>query len=293
MKRKIVKQGAATLMVSLPAKWAKSQGLDKGDEIDITEEGNKLILATEESQKREQKSKIDVTNYTPLVNRVLVSLYIRGIDELEVTFQKPEEVKLFQKQIVNELLGFEILKQTNNSMLLKDVTGADVQQIDDIIKRIFFILNSMIEEFVQAVEKKESLEPIIEIDTSVNKFVNFCLRILNKQGYSDNKKTPLMYGIVSLLEEIADVYKKLAKEIEATKIKMDKEQLEVLADTRKSLQVFESLLKEFKKEKAVEFAGQYEKIKKKIKSKNKIDFLLLQLNETIIKMNNYLLVMSA
>ena len=35
MKRKVVQQGPSTLMVSLPAKWAKRLGIKKGDEINI------------------------------------------------------------------------------------------------------------------------------------------------------------------------------------------------------------------------------------------------------------------
>ena len=33
MKRKLVKQGAGTMMISLPTKWIKENNLDKGDEV--------------------------------------------------------------------------------------------------------------------------------------------------------------------------------------------------------------------------------------------------------------------
>jgi len=290
MKRKLVKQGAATLMVSLPAKWAKENGLDKGDEVNVEEDGKRLVIKLSEETKKEQKAKINVSNYTPLVNRVLMALYIKGIDELEVTFSRPEEIKDFQKRVINELIGFEILQQSNTSMTIKDISGSDSQEIETIIQRIFFIIDSMIEEFSEALEKKQSLDPIIEIDSSINKFVNFCLRMLNKKGYPELHKTPQIYGIVTLLEEIGDVYKKLAQESQKTRI--SKEQVEILNDTRISLRLFKELLFHYEKQKAVDFSEQYLKIKEKIKNKNKIDFLLGQLNDTIIWLNSYLLVIS-
>ncbi len=288
MNRKIVKQGAATLMISLPAKWAKAQNLDKGDEISIEESGENLILTTSHAPKKTQSEKIDISNYSPLVNRVLIAQYIKGTDELEVTFSNPQEIKDFQRRVVNELIGFEIIKQSHSSMTLKAITESDIQDIDDLIKRIFFIIDSMIEELVTSLENKKDLEPVIEIDSSINKFVNFCLRILNKKGYKDNRKTSNIYGIVSQLEEIGDIYKSIAKTSE--EIKPDKDQISVLKETRKSLKLFEENLFKFEKEKAVQFAKNYISIKNKIKNKNKLDFYLFQLNEQIVKMNNHLLV---
>ena len=291
MLRKIVKQGTSTLMVSLPSKWAKLNNLDKGDEVSIEEDGQKLIIKLKEEKKKDKKSKIDLSGYSPLINRVLLSLYIQGVDELEITIENFDSIKDFQKRVVNELIGFEIIKQTNNSALIKDISGISDQEIDDIVKRIFFVLNSMVEELIIAIEKKESMQPIIEIDASINKFANFCLRILNKKGYKDSKKTPHFYGIVSILEEIGDLYKNIAVALDK-KEKLEKVQLEVLKETKESLNLFEGLVFNFNKEGEVEFAKKYEKIKGKIKGNNKMDFLLYQVNESLVRMNNYLLVMS-
>jgi len=47
MKRKIVEQGLSkTKVVSLPIKWVRKYGLEKGDEVVIEEAGPKLILST-------------------------------------------------------------------------------------------------------------------------------------------------------------------------------------------------------------------------------------------------------
>lgn len=290
MKRKIVRQGAATLMVSLPAKWARDHGLDKGDEVVIDEDNQTLIIRTEESSKKEYKAKINVSDLAPLTNVVLIDLYIKGVDELEVIYDKPEILKKYQLSTINELIGFEIIKQTHNSILLKDISDEN-QNIDELIKRIFFILDSMIEELVEAIEKKQSLDPIIDIDTSVNKFANFCLRIINKKGYPEIKKSAHIYSIVRQLEEIGDDYKSIAKAIR-DKEKPDKNQVAVLKQSRLQLQYFKDALFNFNMENALKFARKYEDIKTMIKEKNRIDFLLHRLNHSIIQMNHPLLVMN-
>ena len=291
MKRKLVKQGAATLMVSLPSKWIRQNKLDKGDEVSLEEDNQNLVIKVSEETKKEQKAKIDVSDFFPLTNVVLIDLYIKGVDELEITFDKPEIVQDYQKRTINELIGFEIIKQTHNSILLKDITGESSQEIDAIIKRIFFIINSMVEELIEAIEKKQSMGPIIDIDTSVNKFVNFCLRILNKRGYPENKKTTHFYGIVRQLEEVGDSYKEIAEAIKNGE-KTDKNQLEIIRETRKFLEIFQEALFSYTQEKAVEFARKYESLKLKIKDKSPMDFLILNLIKSIIQMNHHLLVMN-
>ena len=42
MKRKVVKQGKSTLMISLPSKWVKDNNINRGDEIDLQIDAIKL-----------------------------------------------------------------------------------------------------------------------------------------------------------------------------------------------------------------------------------------------------------
>lgn len=291
MKRKLVKQGAATMMISLPAKWIQENKLDKGDEVEMIEEGKKIVILNEVANTSKQVSKVNISGLNPLVNRVLMSYYIKGVDELEVVFLKPEEIRDFQKRIINELLGFEIIKQSQNTLLIKDITGTDKQDVNDIIKRIFFILDSMTEELILALEKKQSLEPIIEIDSSVNKFVNFCLRNLNKYGYIDHNKTIYIYSIVSTLEVVGDFYKKIAEEISKDK-NVSKSDTDVLRDMRSFLKDFEKILFNFTREGIVKFAKDYKTIIGKINDKSIIASDLQGLADTIVRMNNSLMVMN-
>ena len=42
--RKLIQHGNSSLTISLPSKWIKNKGLKKGDQIQIIEKGETLIL---------------------------------------------------------------------------------------------------------------------------------------------------------------------------------------------------------------------------------------------------------
>ena len=288
MKRKLVKQGTATMMISLPSKWVKENKLDKGSEIEMTEEGADIkISAVAKKQDGIRREIYNLSKFDPLINRALISLYIRGSDEIELVFSTNDELKKLKKHVLEELIGFEIINQTQTKILIKDVTGIENQDVSVLIKRIFFILNSMAEELSGTLKRKENASHIAEIDSSVNRFVHFCLRLLNKKGYSDYSNLKNIYSIVSSFEEIGDIYKKIAKE----KIKINNNQIELIEESRKLLNIFEKLFFEFSRDGAKELSKQFELIKSKASSKEFVDLNILFIAERIIRMNNELFVM--
>jgi len=278
------------MMISLPSKWIKANSLGKGDEIDVNELGKDLLIKKSKELNGKNKAAIDVTGYSPLINRILIALYQRGIDELEVRFSEKKEIIDFQKKVINELLGFEIMKQSQGYILLKEISGSENQDIDEIIKRIIFILDAMMEELVDALENDKDLEPIIETDSSINKFVHFCLRLLNKRGYKNPNFTSQIYGLVSELENMGDICKRMAKDFK--KIKPTKEYIQIIKETREQLRLIKGIIFDYNKNNLLKFAKNHKLIKeriKKMKNKTLIDFHLFAMNEAEVKLNNYVL----
>ncbi|MDI6721548.1 MAG: hypothetical protein QMD85_04100, partial [Candidatus Aenigmarchaeota archaeon] len=48
---------------------------------------------------------------------------------------------------------------------------------------------------------------------NLDRFEDFCLRVLNKRGYSEYSKTPIVYSTIFLLEMIGDELKKIGLHI--------------------------------------------------------------------------------
>ena len=68
MIRKVIKQGHNTLTVTLPSKWVKSRDIKPGDDINIKEKDNGLLITSEkclESNKSDIKSILSVLKVFP------------------------------------------------------------------------------------------------------------------------------------------------------------------------------------------------------------------------------------
>ena len=201
MRRKVVKLGPATLVVSLPSKWIKKLGIKAGDEIDLEEQDKDLLIQAKAGH-RLTKESIDLTGIDSLIKRIVASKYLKGDDEIEIKIDSPEKARLVQKR-VNELIGMEIIEQSKDRLLIKDMGGSSEDTFDSIIKRIVYLLNQISDESLKAIKNKETdLEYLEDMELNINRFTDYCFRLLNKKGYSDMKKTSVYYCLLFLLEEL-------------------------------------------------------------------------------------------
>ena len=94
MKRKLVKQGASTLMISLPAKWIHLHNLDKGKEVnlEIIEE-NILISASSINAKKDTILELKGTTET-LVRTLITNTYRKGFDRIKVNYENEKQFKI-------------------------------------------------------------------------------------------------------------------------------------------------------------------------------------------------------
>ena len=73
-----------TQLVSLPIKWTRQFNIKKGDELEVEEQGNKIIVSTER-EIASSKVEIDFRGKDPeLIRRALTSLYRSGYDEIGI-----------------------------------------------------------------------------------------------------------------------------------------------------------------------------------------------------------------
>jgi phosphate uptake regulator len=208
MKRKIVKQGSATMTVSLPATWIKKYGLVERDELDMFEDGNKIILSTGQAIGGKKKIELDATKLGVFTKNNLSHLYMVGYDEVLIHY---EDNKILEqiKQRVPDCIGFEIINQTKNTIHIKSISSELEEEFDNILRKVFLITKDMAEEIYDALSKKDfnRLYQIRDMETLNNKFVNFLQRLLAKKGYKKQERTSQMYDMLQNLERIGDEYK--------------------------------------------------------------------------------------
>ncbi len=211
IKRKIVLHGPSTLTISLPSSWVKKFNVKKGDEVELNEQGRELVISSE-STKFEEK-KIDIGKLGRVGRSYITSSYRQGYDEIDFAYSQGHYLETIQELISKEITGFEVVRHQNNHCIIKDLTGHSKDEFSTALRRVWLLLLDLSIESLEVIKKNNSseLKNIKMIDYSINKFTNYCLRILIKKGRYDYKKTPPYYHLVKRLEEIADQYKELCK----------------------------------------------------------------------------------
>lgn len=257
MQRKIIQIADSTQLVSLPRKWALKYNLKKGEEVEVTEAGSTLQIRAGKSVEL-KKIEIDVTDLdrTSLIYCVQ-SVYRMGYDEVDLKFSKLSTTDVRYNKtvsfltiiqyIVNRLAGFEIIHQSTNKCVIKNIQEIREKDFDLVLKRIFNIWRDSYNNFLEGMKnnKSELIEVIEDLHDNITKFVSFCLRALNKMGDSNDSKTRVRYHIISNLDKTMDVIKHAARDVLKHKIKLDKEGIKLLEDINTSIIDYSKLYYKF------------------------------------------------
>jgi len=219
VKRKVVKHGLSTFIVSLPLKWVKEYDIKKGDELDLAEEGSRLIISTEKSAQA-GKIEVDITGLDRSSLMYLIrAIYKRGYDEIKLTFKKQNihHYRLNEDHTVlsiiheelNRLIGLEVMQQRENFCVIKSVSNISPSEFDSILRRAFSLLMDMSEDLINGMERNDAdlLSTLEEKHNTITKLLSFCMRTLNMAGYKDYRKTTAIYSIIFSLDKVLDVLK--------------------------------------------------------------------------------------
>ena len=237
MKRKIIKQGHNTLTITLPSNWAKKFSLAPGSEIELTEKDNGLLISTEQSSSL-GKTEINIDNMDiPTIWKYLMGIYREGYDEVKITFspslklespykffaQHKEDIKYkkekhgkgpldFFHELVNRFIGFEITSHGEGFIIIREMSEATSKEFENSLRRVFFLIQQMAEETCKALSKNkpELLTHIHDVDVNLDKFHDYCIRILNKKGNREYGKPNLIFSMLYLLELLGDEYKNIS-----------------------------------------------------------------------------------
>ena len=279
--RKLIQHGLSSLTLSLPSKWLKIRKLKKGDFIYVKEEGNNLILSTKEAIKIEKVS-VDVTKLDRTSALLyIMSLYRYGYNEIEVKFSKKTTLhhrrnkyvnySSIAHEIVNRLIGSEIVEQSENRILIKYLTKESEEDFRIILRRIFLLIKECSHTFLDGVKRKDlnNLKMIEDMHDNINKFINYALRLLNKYGYPDVKKTSFYYHIIASLDKIVDVFKYNARDLINYNKKVHKDTIEVIEQVNHSILLYYEFFYKFSLEKVNELSKNRDHVKQLIKDKSK------------------------
>jgi len=250
MKRKLVKQGQSTLMISLPAKWIKENNLSKGSEIDLEIiKGNLHIIPTVKKEKKKE-IRLKLNNLTESAIRTLITnTYRKGYELVDVEFDNETQYQVLSKVVKNKLIGFDILEKKDKKCVVENITEPSSEQFENIMLKVFF----NIKELLDITKKRFSGELDLdyqEVEERIVGYDNFCRRVIAK-----NNSKNLLWTFLTLINHAQRELYHLNKYINK---KQSKGAVELLEDCEN---IF-SLIKEafYKKDlKTIEIVHELEK----------------------------------
>ena len=251
MIRKIIAQGKGAHTITLPSKWINMNHLKSGNEVNIIEKDADLIITVSSKQDAPKMTAVfNCKGVHWLIGPLVAAYYKRGYDELRVEYQTSKELEKIN-WVTSQLPGFEVVEKRSNSVLIKRIASASVEEYKNSIRRSCFTLKVMSEEFMQAIEKndRELLRSVVSSDDNLNKFTSYARHIMFKDSSVEPVKAPPMYTLLWLLEKIGDIYKRLAQVHGEKKIKLSKETTDINKKINTSLADFLDLIFKYDQEK--------------------------------------------
>ncbi len=240
MRRKVIRQGHNTLTITLPTSWAKNFNLKAGDELELVERDNGLFLSTERKDDR-KVALIDIEGLDiPTIWKYIMAVYREGYDEVQVKFNPNQiydspfkfysahaiDLKYGKKplrktaqetihNIVSRFVGFEVMENYKDHCVIKDIGNISSKDFDASLRRVFLLIQQMTQELQEAIKTNDPdlVKHAHDIDINIDKFHDYCIRVLNKTGFKDIKKSHVMFSTLYLLELMGDEFKHIAYHI--------------------------------------------------------------------------------
>jgi hypothetical protein len=199
MKRKLVKQGAATLMISLPSKWLKSNHLDKGADVDLEEiDENLVISATKVGIKKEAEIKLsDLTESS--IRTLITNTYRKGYDKITVFFDNEKQFQILDNVIRTVLLGFDIVKKEKNKCFVENITEPSSDQFENILNKVFLNISTLFEITNNRFNKGKPEENFEDVEQRIMQYDNFCRRVISK-GLLVHEKKEFFWAFLHLVD---------------------------------------------------------------------------------------------
>jgi phosphate uptake regulator len=165
--RKVQRTGKSTFIVSLPKIWAVKNDIKPGSLIYITQSDNGALVLSPDRSERELATRLEIGEKggDALVRD-------SGYRTMEVTSaHMTADQKRDIHQIVQKLIGPEILEETVNKVLIQDLIDPEELQSERALRRIKTVVRSMIQDALSALltNDRDMATDIIQRDDDVDR----------------------------------------------------------------------------------------------------------------------------
>lgn len=274
MRRKVIRQGHNTLTVSLPIKWAKAHNLKEGEEIEVGERGNCLVLS-KEAYKEAGEVNVDITGLDRnTIIMLLEGLYTHGYNIINITtkdtkakwilFDKDWGISQVVNYAVNLMIGAELVSSGKGKYTIEVLTEDSREKFEITLRRIFRLISGLFETYFEGIKKRQK-NLVEEIDLqhfNVMKFSNYALRLLNKFGHEDASKTNFYFSLIQFLNKAERIPKNVTG-YTAKHLKLSPEALNLMKDIFGGFDMYQEIFYKYDLKKISELTARRDRFRTK------------------------------
>ncbi len=256
--RKVQQTGGSSYIISLPKEWIITHGIKEKDTLGIISQadGNLLITPNINSEDKLSSKEFivdDIKTYNYMF-RLLIGAYIMGLSN--ITIKASRRIEPLIRDCVLDFtkiaIGPEVVEESNNVIIIKDLLNPKEMPFERTIKRMYIIAESMVEESINALRKRDDnvADEVIKRDNEldrlewlVNRQAHIMLKdiiLAQKMGTTLNEANHY-YLMARLLERIGDHAERIARNAKvAIGQKVDNEVIEkITAASKISIKLLE------------------------------------------------------
>jgi len=236
MRRKIIKQGTATLTLSLPAKWTKKFSLKAGDEVEVEEKEKELLVTAGKISERKKEITIEITEHNKQdIQALLTHIYRKGFDAILLK-NVPNNTMPQVNTAVSLLLGFEITEKEGKQCRIVNISEPTEEKYDALLRRNFLIIKetqSIIQKDIET-GKYENIREIEALRKQQDKFILFCKRVLTRE----QPQAMTNWELLTWLMHIEHAYHYLYHYTMENNVKKTDKIIELLKNAQECFQLF-------------------------------------------------------
>lgn len=186
MKRKLIKQGGGGFTFYVPKKWADTNHLKPGDEIEITESTNNLVISPVLAKPEKKTIKINAVGKPEFLIRFETTFaYNKGFDVIDLSYKSKKEFDTIKDTADHLLLGFDLTERSENSIKIENVAEPSEDKQQTILRRLFLTTLESLAELKKELEsgKFDKYSYFLEISQKGYLYYNYCMRNIAKKRF--------------------------------------------------------------------------------------------------------------
>jgi len=186
--RKVQRLGGSSLIITLPKQWAKKLGIKVGDEIQVVEDGDRLLIVPRDPYAEERASTVTIryngAARSAGASTILGCAFAHGYSRVEILvkgLQEPEVRRLEAElsadpRVASVERGFDRLivrlletPESDPSKLLREAMGVMLDMVDAAVKgeeadvrRLESTASELMESAIRASRRSEGLDPLAQ-----------------------------------------------------------------------------------------------------------------------------------